>query len=408
MKTLKSAVLRGMALCASVIFANGAAAASDGAADRAFWVDTMVRIVNPVVTNLAAGTLHRNMPRRPRTWTDPVAELEAFGRVMTGLGPWLELPDDETREGRLRAKMRKDVVKALDNITRPGSPDRMPFEKPGQTLVDAAFLSQGLMRCRTRVWDKAPDSVKKNVIDCFKLTRKMKPYESNWLLFASEIEAFLLETTGECDERRLRYGIDAFMTRKGWYVGDGLYADGSAFAVDGYNSFVIQPMIWDVANVLARHGMKDGEEYVKKAKARLRRFADLQERMISPDGTYPLLGRSVTYRFGTFQGLALAALLGREHYPARPGAVRGALTAVLRRQTGQENFLPGGWLRVGFNGEQQMLAEGYIDYGSVYMCAAVFLPLGLPATDVFWAEPASDWTQRAAWSGRPARIDHRL
>ena len=50
-----------------------------------------------------AGTLHQNMPRRPKTWTDHVAELEAFGRVMTGLGPWLELPDDETREGALRA-----------------------------------------------------------------------------------------------------------------------------------------------------------------------------------------------------------------------------------------------------------------------------------------------------------------
>ena len=106
-------------------------------------------------------------------------------------------------------------------------------------------------------------------------------------------------------------------------------------------------------------------------------------------------------------GLALAALLGTDFYPAKPGAVRGALTAVLRRQTGPENFLPGGWLRVGFNGEQQMLAERYIDYGSVYMCAAVFLPLGLPPSDAFWTEEESDWTQRAAWSGRPARIDHR-
>ena len=102
------------------------------------------------------------------------------------------------------------------------------------------------------------DGVKSNVVASLKSTRNMKPYESNWLLFASEIEAFLLETTGECDEKRLRYGIDAFMTRKGWYVGDGLYADGKDFAVDGYNSFVIQPMIWDVSNVLARHGMKDG------------------------------------------------------------------------------------------------------------------------------------------------------
>ena len=403
---MKSAAFKLSAALAAA-FALAAQVRADGAAERAFWVDSLVRIANPVVTNLAAGTLHASMPRRAGTWTDDVAEIEAFGRVMTGLGPWLELPDDDTPEGALRAKMRGDVVKALDNITRPGSPDKMPFGRQGQPLVDAAFLAQGLMRCRGRVWAKVPDEVKKNVVACMKETRATKPYESNWLLFASEVEAFLLEETGECDESRLRYGIDAFMTRGGWYVGDGLYADGKDFAVDGYNAFVIQPMIWDVANVLAKHGMKDGESYVKTAKGRMRRFADLQERMIGPDGTYPLFGRSITYRFGTFQGLALAALLGTDFYPAKPGAVRGALTAVLRRQTGPENFLPGGWLRVGFNGEQQMLAERYIDYGSVYMCAAVFLPLGLPPSDAFWTEEESDWTQRAAWSGRPARIDHR-
>ena len=403
---MKSAAFKLSAALAAA-FALAAQVRADGAADRAFWVDSLVRIANPVVTNLAAGTLHASMPRRAGTWTDDVAELEAFGRVMTGLGPWLELPDDDTPEGALRAKMRGDVVKALDNITRPGSPDKMPFGRQGQPLVDAAFLAQGLMRCRLQVWATVPDEVKKNVDACVKETRATKPYESNWLLFASEVEAFLLEETGECDESRLRYGIDAFMTRRGWYVGDGLYADGKDFAVDGYNAFVIQPMIWDVANVLAKHGMKDGESYVKTAKGRMRRFADLQERMIGPDGTYPLFGRSITYRFGTFQGLALAAQLGTDFYPAKPGAVRGALTAVLRRQTGPENFLPGGWLRVGFNGEQQMLAERYIDYGSVYMCAAVFLPLGLPPSDAFWTEEESDWTQRAAWSGRPARIDHR-
>lgn len=403
---MKSAAFKLSAALAAA-FALAAQVRADGAADRAFWVDSLVRIANPVVTNLAAGTLHASMPRRAGTWTDDVAELEAFGRVMTGLGPWLELPDDDTPEGALRAKMRGGVVKALDNITRPASPDKMPFGRQGQPLVDAAFLAQGLMRCRMQVWAKVPDEVKKNVVACMKETRATKPYESNWLLFASEVEAFLLEETGECDESRLRYGIDAFMTRRGWYVGDGLYADGKDFAVDGYNAFVIQPMIWDVANVLAKHGMKDGESYVKTAKGRMRRFADLQERMIGPDGTYPLFGRSITYRFGTFQGLALATLLGTDFYPAKPGAVRGALTAVLRRQTGPENFLPGGWLRVGFNGEQQMLAERYIDYGSVYMCAAVFLPLGLPPSDAFWTEEESDWTQRAAWSGRPARIDHR-
>lgn len=392
----------------ALLSAAGQTNVSEIGSTRAFWVETMVRIVDPVVTNLAAGTLHANLPRRPQAHTDSVAELEAFGRVMTGIGPWLELPDDATPESALRARMRADVIRALDNLTRPGSPDKMPFAAPPQALVDAAFLAQGLMRCRSRVWDAAPKHVRENVVACMKETRAIKPYETNWLLFACEIEAFLLETTGSCDEARLRYGIDAFLTRPGWYAGDGFYADGWRFAIDGYNAFVIQPMLWDVAGTLARHGMKDGAAYVGKCAARLRRLADIQERLVSADGTYPLLGRSITYRFGTFQGLALAALLGPEFHPARPGAVRGALTAVLRRQTGAENFLPGGWLRIGFNGEQPMLAESYIDYGSVYLCTAVFLPLGLPASAPFWAEEESDWTQRAAWSGAPARIDHRL
>ena len=86
MKILKTAVSRGMALCASFIFANGAVAASDGVADRAFWVDTMVRIVNPVVTNLAAGTLHRNMPRRD------VSAFRAFHHL-----PFRNLPGARAR-----------------------------------------------------------------------------------------------------------------------------------------------------------------------------------------------------------------------------------------------------------------------------------------------------------------------
>ena len=91
---MKSAAFKLSAALAAA-FALAAQVRADGAADRAFWVDSLVRIANPVVTNLAAGTLHASMPRRAGTWTDDVAELEAFGRVMTGLGPWLGLPPSD-------------------------------------------------------------------------------------------------------------------------------------------------------------------------------------------------------------------------------------------------------------------------------------------------------------------------
>ena len=83
--------------------------------DRAFWVDTMLKIVSPVVTNLAAGTLHANLPKRAGNYTAPYSGLEAFGRVMTGFAPWFELPDDETPEGRLRAHWRPLLLKAVRN-----------------------------------------------------------------------------------------------------------------------------------------------------------------------------------------------------------------------------------------------------------------------------------------------------
>lgn len=379
--------------------------------DRKFWVDTMLKIVSPVVTNLAQGTLRANMPLREGNNTAPFSHLEAFGRVMTGFAPWFELPDDDSEEGRLRKVWRPVLLKAIHSAVDPESPDFLLFvsddpKRERQPLVDAAFLAQGLLRARKGIWDRLDKETRQMVLDCLTSSRATEPWESNWLLFAGEIEAFLLEVTGTCDMERLRCGIDHFMRE--WYVGDGMYSDGKNFALDGYNSFVIQPMIYEIAEVMARHGIQDGEKYLQEEKVRLRRLADVQERMISPEGSYPLLGRSICYRFGVFHALALAATLGDNFHPASNGAIRGALTAVLRRQTVSENFTPEGWLTVGFNGEQHCLAEKYVGYGSVYMCAAFFLPLSLPGDAPFWTAPEESWTSKAAWSAAEVRIDARL
>ena len=382
-----------------------------GAADRAFWVDSMLRIVAPVVANLEAGTLRANLPRREGNLTVPYSELEAFGRVMTGFAPWFELPDDDTGEGRLRAAWRPRLLKAIRNAVDPSSPDFLVFVakdpiRDRQPLVDAAFFAQGLLRARTGLWEKLDKTTRRMVVDALVSSRATEPHGNNWLLFAGEIEAFLLEATGECDVERLRLGVDKFA--HDWYVGEGCYSDGPHLAFDGYNSFVIHPMFYDIAAVMAKHGVADGDAYLALEKGRLRRFADLQERMISPEGTYPMAGRSICYRFGTLQGLALAATLGPEYHSASEGAVRAAMTAVLRRQTAPRNFRADGWLAIGFNGEQHGLAENYIGYGSVYLCTAFFLPLTLPPDAPFWTAKDEPWTCKAGWDGAAVPIDHRF
>jgi hypothetical protein len=89
--------------------------------------------------------------------------------------------------------------------------------------------------------------------------------------------------------------------------------------------------------------------------------------------------------------------------------VRGALTSVIRKTLDAPGtFDDNGWLRIGFCGHQDGIGETYISTGSLYLCAAAFLPLGLDTTDPFWSAPAQPWTQVRAFSGQPFPIDHAI
>lgn len=378
-----------------------------GAEDRAFWVETVVRIADPVLTNLSNGTLKKNMPYESKA-TDrrPFSYLEAVGRLICGIAPWLELGPDDTPEGQLRAKYIDLAVKGMKNAVTPASPDYLEFGEPYQPLVDAAFLAEGFLRAPRQLWGNLDAETRQGLITEWKRSRGIKPWESNWLLFASTVEAALLEFTGECDEERLLYGIRRF--RDEWYKGDALYGDGPDFHMDYYNSFVIHPMLTDVLRVMKKHGMPEAG-FLKTQEKRLGRYAAQLERFISPEGTFPVVGRSIVYRFGAFHALSQASLLHLLPDGIHPAQVRCALTAVIRRQLqSPKNFDADGWLRVGFTGEQLGMSESYINTGSVYLCAMGLLPLGLPADDPFWSVPYTEWTNLKAWNGIDVPADSAL
>ena len=381
---------------------------SDGATDRKAWVDALVKTASPVIENLAAGTLKKNMPYETlnsNPYHRSVSYLEAVGRTVCGIAPWLELGADDTEEGRLRARFIDLTVKGLKNAVDPSSPDYLVFggEHGGQPLVDAAFLAEGLLRAPS-IWKKLDRKTRDRFIKEWKRSREIKAPESNWLLFASTVEAAILEFAGEYDPERLLYGVKRF--RDNWYKGDGWYGDGNDMHLDYYNSLVIHPMLTEVLCIMRKHGIDDGGFLEVQAK-RHARFAAELERMVSPEGTYPVIGRSITYRFGSFHALADAALLHILPEDLSPAQVRCALTAVIERQLAAPGtFDPDGWLRVGYAGRQSRMGETYINTGSLYLCCAAFLPLGLPADDPFWSAPARDWTSRKAWNGVDVGADH--
>lgn len=383
---------------------------NSGRQDRLYWVQTLDKIANPVLTSMSQNELKANMPiekheKSKMESRQAVTHLEALGRLLCGVAPWLELGPDATPEGKLRAKYIDLSVQSISNAVNPDAADYLNFNQGRQPLVDAAFLAQALLRAPKQLWGNLDSLTKQRLISELKSSRVIQPSQTNWLFFAAMVEAALLEFSDSCQMATVDYAFEKF---KEWYKGDAWYGDGPDFHLDYYNSFVIQPMMVDILDVLQKHDMK-GADFYEVELPRLTRYAEQQERLISPEGAYPVVGRSIAYRFGCFHALGVAALMKVLPESINPAQVRCALTAVIKRQiSAPETFDKNGWLQIGFCGHQPSVGETYISTGSLYLCSFVFAPLGLSPDDDFWIAPAADWTGKKAWSGQPVNVDKAL
>jgi len=381
---------------------------TDGSKDREFWLVHLDKLARPVLSNLAKDELKKNMPVELSIRTDnpanrkSAAYLEAFARLLSGIGPWLNLEGGSAKEQALRNEYRQLTLKSIANAVNPAAKDYMEWHKGSQPLVDAAFLALGMLRSPW-IWDHLEEPVRKQLLDAFMLTRKVKPAYNNWILFSGIIEAFFCKYQYPWDEMRLDL---ALRQMDKWYVGDGLYSDGENFHWDYYNSYVIHPFLNQISEVL--NGNNNNYKWLAdKLKTRSERYAAIQERLINADGTFPAMGRSLVYRGGAFHHLADMAWKNKLPASLKPGQVRGALTAIIKKTMERPTtFTKDGWLTIGLYGAQPDIADTYNNTGSLYLCAVILLPLGLPETDGFWSAPAEMWTAQKVWSGLDAPNDH--
>ena len=391
------------------------AARGASAEDRQIWIDIVERVSEPVLGAISQQRLRAAMPveavlglEKERAQS---THLEAVGRLLCGLAPWLEaVPGANAAEEKLRARYRDWARLAIRYGTDPASPDALNFGTNHQSLVDAAFLALAIVRAPNELWEKLDNSTKQNLVTALKATRKVQPGENNWVLFSAMIEAFFCRVGESWDPARVD---SALRDLSQWYVGDGAYGDGPHFHWDYYNSFVMQPMLLNILDVVGQAALGDQAARWSALRqpilARARRYAAIQERLIAPDGTYPPIGRSLAYRFGAFHHLAEMALRHQLPEGISPAQVRSALTAVMTRQIkARGTFDDHGWLTIGFAGHQPSIGENYISTGSLYLCSVAWLPLGLPANDEFWSAPAQPWTQQKAWSGVDIKADHAI
>ncbi|TSD66151.1 DUF2264 domain-containing protein [Inquilinus sp. KBS0705] len=377
---------------------------------RQLWLRYMDKVARPVMLNIAADKLKANMKVEVAANTDnkngriQSAYLEAFGRTLSGIAPWLQTDGGDADEVKLRNQYRAWALAGIANAVNPQAKDYLQWQG-GQPLVDASFMALALIRSPW-LWQHLDDKVKQQVVSALLLTRSTVPVYSNWILFSGVIEAFFDQYDLPYDALRIEFAVREFT--KHWYVGDGMYSDGMDFHADYYNSIVIQPYLAAILEVVNQKQKTYGTE-TAKAKLIAQRYAQIQERLINTDGSYPATGRSIVYRGGVFHHLANQACQQQLPASLTPAQVREALTAVIKKTLDAPNtFTANGWLNIGLYGAQPGLADFYITTGSLYICSNIFLPLGLPATNEFWSTPPQPWTALKIWTGQDVPADHAL
>ena len=380
--------------------------------DRQYWTTLAYQMAQPVLECMARGELQQKM----RTEFSPtfdnrnrkVVYMETFGRLMAGISPWLTLPDDDTPEGKQRKQLREWALQSYKNAVDPQSPDYLCWGVAGQNLVDAAYIAESLLRAWDVLWLPLDSVTKQRYVKEFIGLRSIDPPYTNWLLFSSVIESFLAKAHAPYDQYRVNSAIRKV---EEWYVGDGWYADGPVFAFDYYSSYVFHAMYLETLQALidAKSNTRlDYPKYYARALKRAQKFSIILERFISPEGTFPVIGRSTPYRLAALQPLALMAWYGKLPAELSNGQVRAALTRVMHRMFDtQQNFNDDGYLTIGFCGHQPETADWYTNNGSLYMTTLAFMPLGLPASHPFWIDAPQPWTQVKAWGGQPFPKDHR-
>ena len=142
---------------------------SKGADDRAYWIQLMLKISNPILENMSQGKFRQNVPLEySPTWDNrnkQVAYMEAFGRLIAGLAPFVALPDDNTSESKIREKMRLQIQQSLVHAVNPKSPDYLYWGATNsqQPLVDAAYIAQALLAAPKVLWEPLDNETKQTL-----------------------------------------------------------------------------------------------------------------------------------------------------------------------------------------------------------------------------------------------------
>lgn len=357
------------------------------------WLKWLALIAEPVLKAQAEGLLAEKMPVESKTPGDAknraaLSPLEAFARTSVGISGLLNYQGNDSLLISARNQYKDRFITGFKNAVNPNHNGFLfkQAQSP-QTLVEVAFLSVFFNRCPQLL---PTGETLTHWENCRAQGLKHKPYPNNWLLFSAL--TLLTPPSGRPTEAELQLAKEYLTQFMALYAGDGWYKDGPEFHLDYYNSFVIHPFLLIISELGDAYPTLQEIKGFNKIEQRAARHAVQLERLISPEGYMPPIGRSCTYRSGILHLLAFIGSLPETHKIFKylpkdfPSISKEAIyKAIQTFLSPKGTFDKEGWLRPGMYGYQPDMCETYISTGSLYLASFAFLPLNYIHPS-FWKE----------------------
>jgi hypothetical protein len=280
------------------------------------------------------------------------------------------------------------MLSVYRNAFDPKHPDfwgYAPKEKATQLSVEAALVAYALWRMGNRFIAELSIEQRRNISAWLASCTQVAERKTNHAWFSALNQAVRLVLASDFDDFR---GDEAWMLEDIKAL-DGLYGDGT----DGWYSDALDQPIYDLYNfyVFPNFPLMWGQvigsrypEWNEKFYSRVKTFLQTAPNFFAANGSHPLMGRSLIYRWAVLSPLALG--YREKLWPHSAGLLR----RICRKQLEYHWSLgcfdeASGKLRESFSRDDtNVTREIYVDNGHPYWAMLGFPFLSLSKDDPFW------------------------
>lgn len=326
------------------------------------------QLTEPLKVHYSEGCARLHVGNTSTGYTDSIAEMEGFSRILWGLAP--------LTAGGKDSKLWDIYVEGVKNGTNPSHEEYWgKVNDYDQRLVEMAAIGLALELVPEKLWKPLSEMEKENFANWLLQINDSKLYDCNWVLFTVMVNLGLKKVGAEYSKERMDWALDRI---EEFYLGGGWYSDGKGDHSDYYVPFAIYYYTLVYAKLM-------GEEDPVRAKLYKERAAMFAKDFINwfdEDGSALPYGRSLTYRFA--QAAFWSALVYAEVEVFTPGVIKGLILRNLRWWFKQPIFDADGILTIGYAYPNLTMAENYNSPGSPYWSFKTLLILALGENHPFW------------------------